>query len=218
MIARSVFRLTMVCLGVLSCSAGLVGCASSQEPTRTEIRVAPGEYAEAFESAKRVLRRQRFALERVDAAAGVITTKPKRTAGLATPWDLEQSTLRQEWGDFINDQQRRVRVVFAPAGELTDDRPRPQAAPGEAAPDLRTLDQPIVGRVEVVVERRYRPGWRIPPVSARRASFAFDPIFASRIGRRYTVPRSQDRRLATRLSDEIDTLREAGPARAPRAD
>ena len=202
---RRLTSIWIACASVLWAS-GLVGCASSPESARPEIRVAPGEYAATFESAKRVLRQQRFTLDRVDAGAGVITTKPKRTSGFATPWDIEQSSLRQEWDDFINDQQRRVRVVFEPEGDLTDDSPRPQASPGAAAPDLRTLDRPIVGRVEVVLERRYRPNWRVPTVSPRRSSFAFDPIFASRVGRRYAVPRTQDRKLASRLTSRIDKV------------
>ena len=62
----------------------LSGCATSRP---AEFATAPGGYAAAFDAAREVLREFRFELERVDARSGIITTRPKATAGLATLWD-----------------------------------------------------------------------------------------------------------------------------------
>ena len=74
------------------CAALLGGCAGSG-PRSAEFQVSPGQYARAFDEARDVLTGYRFELDRVDAAGGVIATAPKTTAGLATPWDSEQTTL-----------------------------------------------------------------------------------------------------------------------------
>ena len=60
------------------------------------MRVEPGQYAVAFDTARDVLRDNLFTLDRVDGRAGVITTQAKRSAGLASPWDGEQSTAEQD--------------------------------------------------------------------------------------------------------------------------
>src|SRR5262245_24222130 len=113
----------------------LPGCAARGPTTFT---VPAGEYAKAFDSARDILRGHRFELERIDAQGGVITTQPKSTVGLATPWDREQSTLHQEFDDLFNQQRRVVRITFEPAVP-TD--------------DLTQATGPLNAQVEVVVYR-----------------------------------------------------------------
>lgn len=167
------------------------GCAGANGPS--EIKVNPGQYAAAFDAARESLIGRRFNLERVDARAGVITSQAKTTAGLATPWDLEQSTLNQEVEDLFDSQQRRVRITFEVVGE--------ESTPPE---DFRTVKGPITARVEVVVERIHASGWRIEPTAVRYSSYAHDPALAGRdMYPTYAVPFSQDPRLASRIAHEI---------------
>lgn len=198
------FRRAWACaLGVALLAPALGGCAG-REAMSSRFEAPAGSYDEAFDAARRALREMRFELDRVDAAQGVITTRAKGTSGLATPWDVEQSTLADEWRDFVNAQRRYARVTFAPAGAGVDDEPRTQAAPGRPPVDLRTLDAPIVGEVLVVVERVNRPHWRVFPVSTRRSSFARDQLMLERrIGTSYGVARTQDKRLAGRLAERV---------------
>ena len=107
------------------------------------------EYQEAFNAARELLRENRFAIDRVDARRGVITTHPKRTAGFATIWDGEQSTVRQEWEDMFNEQQRVVRVQFDP-----------QSTEG------------VQALVSVELYRTHRPGWRVETESMRLSTHA----------------------------------------------
>ncbi|MEM0984129.1 MAG: hypothetical protein AAGI17_09290 [Planctomycetota bacterium] len=72
------------------------------------------ERRDAFNVSREVLLDVGFILDRVDAGAGVITTKPKETVGLMTPRDREQRTLGQEWQDTVNHQSRVVAVSIVP--------------------------------------------------------------------------------------------------------
>jgi hypothetical protein len=180
-------------------AALLAGCAST--PGTPDFAVAPGQYGAAFEAARDTLTSQRFLIDRVDAAAGVITTSPKATAGLATPWDEEQTTLDQEWEDLLNDQQRRIRITFEPAG----------APPEGAGTDLRQVQAPITGHVEVVVDRTQHTGWRLETTGLRYSSITEDPALRRRaMWPSYVVPFSQDPLYAGRIADEI-RKRLAGP-------
>ncbi len=167
------------------------GCASSREgPT---VEVPPGRYGAAFAAAKESLARFRFELDRVDARAGVISTKPKATSGLATPWDTEQSSPGQELEDLLNRQYRRVRITFEP-----DEGVPP-------SDDVRLLEGPLVCTVTVSVERLRRPGWRIETTSTRLSSTYLDPEWqAQGMWPAYTVPFAQDHRLAARLAAAIE--------------
>lgn len=192
----------MKCLLAVLMLAVLAGCAAPRLRS-PEFHVAPGQYAAAFEAARDTLVAARFEIERVDAAGGVITTNAKTTAGLATPWDTEQSTLTQEWEDFVNDQQRRVRITFEPRTPPAGDGPI----------DLRTVDGPMIGRIEVVVDRIRRPNWRLEPTSMRFSSFAQDPALAGRgMAPRYEVPFTQDPLLAARFAEQIRTRLGEAPA------
>jgi hypothetical protein len=150
---------TTLLSGVLLC-----GCASVPQDVSTSIPAS--NYASTFEAAKATLRDYRFVIERVDARAGVITTRSKPTAGLITPWDKEQSTTRQELEELINQEVRTVRVEFVPvaaqAGEPATSPRKATLTPADEAVgdliDLRDGSQDLQCRVVVAVERLHRPG------------------------------------------------------------
>jgi hypothetical protein len=171
----------------LCLTPGLIGCAGA---TRTADAIAPPRAAvdpdaapALFDAAREALAEFRFTLDRVDAARGVITTMPKQTAGIGTPWDREQSALSQEIEDLAHQHERTVRVVFEPAG-----------APTEV-------------RVEVVVHRVRRPNWRVETDAIRQSSHARDPL-AIRSGQRpeFTDPVAEDRALAARILARIGAI------------
>ncbi len=171
----------------------LAGCGTPPK-SKGGFAVAPGRYDAAFDAARETLIERRFELERVDARAGVITTRPKPSSGLATPWDSEQTTLDQEVEDLFNRQQRLVRITFEPV------------APGGIPPDdLRAVPGELTARVDVVVERLHRPGWQVEPGAVRFSTYAQDPALAERgMWPTYAVPFSQDPDLAGRLAAEIE--------------
>ncbi len=193
--------LTMLCV-----TAVLVpGCARSERTD--ELTIAAADYDAAFVATREVLRDYRFDIDRVDARAGVVSTAPKSTAGLATPWDGEQQTLAQEWEDLTNRQQRTVRVIFEPASaRLGRERgPTPQAAPGPARPDIRTLETPIGIRVEVVVDRINRPHFRGETENLRSSTYAREPALRARdMQPNYAVPRDRDRLFEQALLGAIE--------------
>lgn len=126
------------------------------------------EYERVFEAARSTLMEHRFSIDRVDARRGVITTHPKRTNGLASPWDREQSSLGQEWEDLINEQQRVVRIEF--------DRPE-RGAGGESDGESGVgsnagTDAPATMRVLVELYRTHRPNWRVQSESVRLSTHA----------------------------------------------
>ena len=180
-----------------------VGCRSA-EPAPAEFTLDPGDYPLAFDAARETLRDCRFTLDRVDARMGVISTEAKPTAGFATPWDGEQSTLGQEWDDFVNLNARRVRITFEPMSRPSVEDPRSQVVEGPPPADMRELTEPIVARVLVVEERTSRSGWRINSGSIRHSSFTEDPELRERgMYPEYTVPTERDLMLESRLVDEI---------------
>ena len=148
---------------------------------RLDVSGAPPEAV--FDAVRETLVDYRFALDRVDAYRGVITTRPKRTVGLASPWDREQGGLDQEWEDLLNEQRRIVRVAF--------DRE-------QDASDYSALS------VSVELVRAHRPGWRLESESIRLSTHArsrndegeLEPVsFDEVVG--------MDTRLAERLVEEI---------------
>lgn len=166
------------------------GCASAEMPR--EFEVPAGRYSEAFDATRAVLRDFHFKLERIDASAGVVSTQSKATSGWATPWDPEQSFPEQEWEDFANRQERRVRVTFLPKGESL------------AGGDLREAGKDLVGRVEVVVERMQRPNWRPSAVAVRQSSTAVDPDLAARgMSPQFMVPVARDAWLERRICEAV---------------
>lgn len=136
----------------------IAGCASHRASDNTAILHADSgsallsfdadSYERIFELTRERLIDYRFAIDRVDARRGVITTQPKRTNGLASPWDREQSSLGQEWEDLINEQRRVVRVEFD-----------------------REATEPSM-RITVEVLRTHRPNWRVESESIRLSTHA----------------------------------------------
>ncbi|MCW5774916.1 MAG: hypothetical protein KIS87_00520 [Phycisphaeraceae bacterium] len=178
--------------------AGLLVASGCTTPKSGGVFAVPaGAYGEAIDATRDALRDYRFNLERVDAAAGVVTTAGKWSSGLATPWDAEQSSIDQEWDDTMNRQQRRVRVTFSPAD-------------GRAADDLRLLASPLVGRVEVTVYRLHRQGWRLESEAVGRSRRALDPELGRSQGSRYLVPMTRDEGLEARIAEAVARRMQVG--------
>lgn len=158
----------------------LGACASVPPGARADHAMDPGDYPGLFDAARETLAEHRFTLDRVDAARGVITTAPKRTAGLASPWDREQTTLSQRVEDLAHQHERIARVTFEPA------------------------DNPTRVDVEVVVQRVRRPHWRVESDAIRLSTHARDPI-ALRAGQgaEQREPIAEDRDLAARIMHRI---------------
>jgi len=156
------------------------------------MRIAPGSYGATFQAVKDELRAAGFTLERIDARAGVITTEPKFTAGLATPWVGDESSFEQEIEGLLNRQRRIVTVRFAPA------------EPGEPAKDLREADATLRAQVEVEVQRVHRVGLRLSPVSVRLSGISepYDDAGGEQEPWTTTIV-GLDERLAARIVDRI---------------
>lgn len=162
-----------------ACVQMIGGCAtgpSANVADSATVQVGTGEYARTFDAARRVLRDRGFILERVDARAGIITTRPKTTAGLATPWDLEQQSLAQEAEDFLQRQQRVVRVTFEPVAGA-DASPEGGSQPPA---NLSTGSTPLTMRVQVTIERISVPGRRLEPEAIKESTYAYDPALGAR--------------------------------------
>lgn len=199
---RRIGRIAVVMMGV---GLALGGCRSAGVPASVDLE--PGAYARAFDETRDLLLARQFTLERVDARAGVITTQPKPTAGLATPWDTEQSSFRQEVEDLMNQQERQVRVVFAPAEESD-----PTPGPGDAPVDLREAPGPLVARFEVSLLRVSVPGARVEPSAIYLSSRTVDPALRDRgVGPRDRIAIAQDPELSGRLADDLRRRLGAAP-------
>lgn len=146
---RSAFVL-MVC--VVCLAGGMTGCRS---PRGADVYagvtsgVAPA-YPLAFERAKDRLRELGFELDRIDARAGVITTRPRIGSGLATPWVPTEHGV----SDLAHRNRRVATVRFA-------------AANGPPAEDLRDHAGAVDVECSVEVQRVYVPGRRPSPTSVR---------------------------------------------------
>lgn len=158
-----------------SVGALLGGCAGGSGSA--DVPVAAGGYETAFQTARDVLRDEGFALERVDAELGVITTRPS-----GAPRGPEEVAHRQ---------RRIVRVAFAPeTGEA------PEAVVDRAA--AGTL------RFRALVERVQRPGWRPSAVSVRLSTVAGDPELGERgMQPTHAVPLAEDQALGAALAATV---------------
>lgn len=174
--------------------------------------VAPGQYAHVFDEMRDTLRDYGFLLERVDAYAGIITTQPKPTAGLARPWDQEQQTLRDEFIDLFHSQERVVRVSFEPAGAagaddgghdpiFTPHTGEDRAGNDGAPTDLRAFSGPMTMRVVAVIYRRNLSGGKLNTLSITRSTRFIDEDHEARNMLNYAVAHEQDQLLAQRLAD-----------------
>jgi len=184
---------------LLACLLLLPACAAPKTLPDSFV-IERDAYDEAFEATRDVLRAYRFTPDRVDARAGVIATAPKTTAGLATPWDNEQTTFDEELSDLGNDQQRRVRVTFTPV-RPEDGGDDPLGAP---IPDVRAATGDIEVRVQVFLERIRWPGWRLNAASIDLSTRARDPDLARRdMEPSYVQPIRRDDEYAGRLAASI---------------
>lgn len=144
---------------LLLVSAVLAGCVSSSQRAgeaatdgSVTLEIEGQTPTQVVDAVRDTLMDYRFGLDRIDAQRGVITTHPKRTAGLASPWDLEQSSIGQEFEDLVNEQRRVVRVEFEPSVD--------------EAPTVDSL------RVTVELLRTHRPYWRVQSESIRMSTHA----------------------------------------------
>ena len=142
---------------VLAFLGGGVGGCRVSGPTSAE--VPAGRYGEAFEVVKDELRAQGYELERVDARAGVITTRPRASSGFWTPWVTDERRLRDELESSVHRQRRVVEVRFLAEGEG----------------DVREAGGALTLDVRVRVERVYQPGVRTPVASVRLRHVSEDP-------------------------------------------
>ncbi|MBX3315344.1 MAG: hypothetical protein KF902_00620 [Phycisphaeraceae bacterium] len=207
----------------------LGGCASPKaDPVARSVSVAPGQYEAAFDAARETLRRYDFTLDRVDARSGVITAGPRFSLGLMNPLDPVQSTAEQEARELGNQEGRRVRIVFArpddgrahampvavpasdDASEAYAEPPPPDGLLADGSllasldDDLRDEQGALLLRVDVVVDRVYRPGSRIETKSIRHSSTYQDPDLVKRgMQPSYSVSRERDDLLAARLAEDI---------------
>ena len=215
-VRRSVVRSLVLVLLVFQ-------AACTPDNASPEFAVPAGSYRRAFETSESVLREFRFNLARVDARAGVISSQAKNTSGLATPWDVEQSTLGQEFEDLVSNHSRRVRITFersggrasqsSPAGTTVESASGggEQAAGGgeggaasDSAPAGTFENAPLVGRVDVVLIRTYARNWRPSSASILDSSYAYDPMLSqSGQSQVYEAPLTRDERLAARIAERI---------------
>jgi hypothetical protein len=184
----------------------LPACAArrSADAEPADILIPAGQYAAAFDAARQSLADLGFELERIDARLGIITTRPKPSAGLATPWDQTQSVPAQEFEELVNRHFRRATITFRTTGEPEHLAGASQTAPGPEPLDLRLVNTPIAGRVEVALERLHRPGWRLEPTVMRWSMRTLDPdLRGTGMWPSYTVAFSQDPYLARRIEARI---------------
>lgn len=192
---------------------GLAGCAPSPIANGKGGRfvAAPGLYDRAFDIARDELAAVGFTLDRIDAFAGVISTHPRASGGLATPWDRQQAGLGGEVADLMHPQRRIVRISFAPAAQadrMPGDEPVTQISGLGSPESLASQGEqgPLVGFVEVLIERVYRPYRRISTVDVQRSSRTTDPTLGARgMSRSFAVVTQRDHALEERLASRIAT-------------
>ncbi len=171
-------------LGVLAAALALGGCQASGE---ARFEIAPGAFETAFDASRQALREYQFELERVDATEGVITTAPKASAGIATPWHREQSTLGQEFNDLLNQHERAIRIEFVPV-------------PADAS-------QASSGVIRATVFRLQSPGVRPASRTIGSTTTTLDPKLIERgIWAGQLVPSGEDPDLAVRLARRIEVI------------
>lgn len=174
------------------------GCARSQP--RPQFEVAAGQYPQAFEATKRVLRDAQFELQRIDAREGVITAAPRASSGFATPWIDHGTTFGDGTEGLAHFQQRSVRVVFMPLPdqELND------SAYAKVV-DLRAFEGVLRADVSVTVERFTKPGRRVDSTGVDLMSFAEDPeALASGAQPAHTRVLREDPELAGRIARLVE--------------
>lgn len=171
-------------LAGLLAMCGCAGTADAQPRSVASVgSVESDRYSTAFDAARDVLRENRFQLDRVDAAAGVITT--------------QRSTSARDAVDVLQRRQRYAIVSFAPAASRST-----ASAPTEA--DLRDTSGPLDFNVKVVIERIEVPGWRLPGSSIRLSTHSTDPDkVKAELEPLYAVAVGEDADLAAELAGQI---------------
>lgn len=188
----------------------LAACAS--RPADNTFTVAPGQYTAAFDAAKKTIREAEFELARIDARGGVIATLPRASSGFATPWIQHGSSFNDDVEGLSHYQRRQVRITFLPEGTTEAD------STSDAGIDLREHQGPLIARVEVEIERVYKPGRRLDATSARLTSFATDPDLVERgLQPMFTAEHRPDPALAARIAQEISSRVSATPNPPPEA-
>ncbi len=195
---------------LVTLAAILTGCAA-EKPAR--FTITQDQYDAAFSAAREELRGRHFDLARVDARAGIITTQPASSAGLATPWIDHTDTFEDSVDGVTQRERRRVEVRF-----LTAAAP---ALPETEVPelDVRAQPGPYEVDVRVIVERIYQPGRRPDATSVRVGSFYQDPeLVAKGEQPRFAVDHREDPRLAGRIAQAIERSTQEISAAAPRSE
>lgn len=166
---------------VLACGmVAIVGCSNSAVYNGAEYRfeASDSDRDRVIEAVREVLTEYRFVIDRVDARRGVVTTEYKSTQGIVSPWDGEQSSLREESADFVNQHERSVRVEIDDAGGVI---------------------------VTVMVQRIHQPGRRIETEAISRSSrMTIIGTDGKREPARLVTPIGIDGRLAQRIGERID--------------
>lgn len=194
-------RLPLLLPSFLACAVGLGACAA--DPNARERRAVEAEsrvrivddpaltisaddYPGAFDAARDALRQAGFTLDRVDAAAGVITTEP--LGGLAA---VKSPLLREAGGASLHRTAWRARAIFTP-----DDK--------KNTPDLRLDPGTRTLRFEVVELREYRPSRRIDTTSVEYAWDFSDRVLAGRgLEPEYTVTGARNLRAESLLAQTV---------------
>lgn len=168
---RVISRIPAVAALFMACF-GTWGCSSSGIDT---LRIPAHDYERAFSLAARIVREHGLDPSLRDIRRGIIETDPALAPSLLVPWKQDSGTARDRFENTINQQRRRARILFLPAGN--DDM---QALhPAGQGTDLLAHDLPTVrlqdqGEVDVhmvvSLERRNRRGQSRSTWSRRSSS------------------------------------------------
>lgn len=196
-------RLTLAAVAAGLASLALPGCSSSQAPQST-FELAHDRYESALDAARQVLLDQGLTIERVDAAAGVVSSAPAQSAGLFTPWDSTASSLADEVEDAARPHLRSVRISFVPVEAIADP---PVGTPGSSfAPpfDVRAAEGPRRVVVQSFVYARHKPNLRLETETIRRSRAFNDPSLVARgMQPTHLEPTREDPEYARRLAADL---------------
>jgi len=179
-------RVLSAVIGCLLLAIGAGGCNGSAVYSGHEytIDTESADRERVVKVIREVLSDRRFVIDRVDGRRGVVTTAFKTTQGVVSPWDTEQSSVKQEAADFVNQHERAVRVTINDDGSIV---------------------------VSVMVQRVHRPGWRIETESISRSSrTTVIGADGRREPGRMVTPIGLDGGLARKIGDEISERLSSG--------
>ena len=198
------------------CALLIGGCATAEPSALSGARVPAEKYDQTFQAARETLRDYRFALDRVDAPQGVLTTAQRSEPGAMKPWDANSGPAAAT-NDLIGFQQRTVHVAFV-AGQVPTHKPGDPVIP-KTDPDRDLVAQPTETMllVRVAVHRVQRPDRRVSMDSVRVERQAIDPAMRDEgMWPSYLVPTEDDTVLAARLLRAIlDRAQTTHPAEQP---